>query len=88
MRGLQSVCTWTVLHLKSGDRITMAKLPPTFKATLNPAMREGRSQAARVRVGPAIAAANGNKSEAARSLNISRTQLYRELNRERRTASG
>jgi DNA-binding NtrC family response regulator len=83
IRGLESVCTWIVLHLKPGERITMAGLPPTFEATLHPSKRGASRRVTPERIREAIVVADGNKSAAARSLNISRMHLHRVLKNDR-----
>ncbi|HEU4647895.1 MAG TPA: sigma 54-interacting transcriptional regulator [Gemmatimonadales bacterium] len=79
IRELESVCRYAITHREGGGPITSDNLPAVFLATLGEVVTTRVSRRGPDRVQMAIAAANGNKSRAAKMLGMSRQQLYRVL---------
>ena len=79
VRELESLCKYVALHVPLGRLVEVADLPAEFLASMGQVMqvRHERSLAARAR--DAVDHAQGNKTEAARRLGVSRQHLYRLL---------
>jgi DNA-binding NtrC family response regulator len=87
IRDLKLACGWALQHVGAGDTIALDHLPVYFIAPQGRDVREAYDRAAARRAHSALAAAGGNKSEAARSLGVSRPTFYRQLRRERAAAN-
>ncbi len=82
LRELENLCKVLVRYADPGRPLETGDLPHDFVAPLGDVLRHRHDASTRVqRVRDALAKAGGNKSAAARMLGVSRTQLYRLLNR-------
>lgn len=79
IRQLESVCRYAALAAAAKGVIGIAELPPLFMADLGDVPRARFTASLRDRARQVLRDTNGNKSETARRLGISRRHLYRLL---------
>lgn len=87
LRELRNVCREVAIALNGEALVRLEHLPPLVSGTRSVNPNLDAQRVLRKRMEAALAAARGNKSEAARELGMSRTRLTRMLARLRREAS-
>jgi two-component system nitrogen regulation response regulator GlnG len=79
VRELENLCKYVALQVDDGATVEMTDLPPDFLASMGELMQHRHDRPLYLRARDAVCQANGNKTEAARRLGVSRQHLYRLL---------
>jgi DNA-binding NtrC family response regulator len=87
VRELENLCKYVALHAAPAGPVEIADLPPEFLASMGQLIQHRHARSSAEHAREALLAAQGNKTEAARRLGVSRQHLYRLLG-ERKAVSG